>query len=352
MFVFVAGYYITLATARRVMTKLEIEDAPNSHLEYPINDWLAKHLKDELRGANVLAGRIAHPRREQAQEEGILLMTRFIKTLRDEPSIRDVKEDPLKDQPVREWLVGKAGVQDDELEWLGLWDDFGLTDGGVAPTRNRIRGPLKTVFVPQDVVNRWLESKERDGHKMFFLRNQHLLRDSPSPACRPRTSDVAERLEGRDGVIGESRARRADGRREPRPSPRPARGTIAGSTSISKPELAHPPRTAHRRRRTASSRLRMAYSTYRSAMHDPAPAPTDMARTPSRIALDETLSPYFRACCLALQPRIPPVLDDTHRPRRTLSVGRTTTGPAPLLLGLLRASSAVGVVCAMTRPRA
>ncbi|KAJ7745951.1 hypothetical protein B0H14DRAFT_2264086, partial [Mycena olivaceomarginata] len=117
---FVAGYYMSFATARRVMANLQIPDkgSPDDFLEYPINDWLAQNLRVKPKGLNVLAGAIALAG-DKPKEDGILLMTKFIQTSRDDRYVQTVKEDSPKDSPrflaLKEWLIREGGAEEKEL---------------------------------------------------------------------------------------------------------------------------------------------------------------------------------------------------------------------------------------------
>lgn len=156
---FVAGYFLTFATARALMHKLQIDDrgVEIERIEYPINNWLAERGK-----CNILAGAIGHPiTGDPSREDGILLMTQFILTSQPNPVVKEGDRDLL----VKEWLLNEGGVNPDDLEWMSLWDDFNLTRNGISPRCNEVRGHRTAPFVPPssklvsaEQLKRWMAS--------------------------------------------------------------------------------------------------------------------------------------------------------------------------------------------------
>lgn len=145
---------MSFATTRAIMAKLEIDDwnYDDTRLEFPINHWLAENNR-----LDALAGAIAHPKSDAIEEDGMLLMTRFIRRDHDSGSAITIEE-RKEDISVKDWLTQEGGANENDLEWLSLWDRFGLTRCGLIPLRQRDR-PLKItrVKVPPDQVRRWSE---------------------------------------------------------------------------------------------------------------------------------------------------------------------------------------------------
>jgi hypothetical protein len=158
---YVAGYYLTYATVRALMSKLEIDDrgVEDFRLEYPVNNFLAEQGK-----YNMLAGAISHPvTGDPTQEDGILIMTQFLETDESNP----VVEEQNRDIRVKQWLLHEGGVKPDEMEWMSLWDRFYLTPrNGISPRRNNVHGHVTPAdlyyphskVVPPDMVARWMTS--------------------------------------------------------------------------------------------------------------------------------------------------------------------------------------------------
>ncbi|KAF9445080.1 hypothetical protein P691DRAFT_806186 [Macrolepiota fuliginosa MF-IS2] len=147
----VSGYYINFKQTLAAMRQLGIEcgDVQETLLEYPINSWLAGNNM-----MNVLAGSIRHPRssRDSFEEDGILLMTRFEQFPRDDGQTPHFEERE-QDCKVKEWLIEEGGVQADQMEWLSLWDRYGLTLNG---TRPRIKDvPEEPELITDELYARW-----------------------------------------------------------------------------------------------------------------------------------------------------------------------------------------------------
>ncbi|KIM35951.1 hypothetical protein M413DRAFT_14247 [Hebeloma cylindrosporum] len=155
--IYVGGYYMTFATTRRLMAKLQIDDrgASDDYLERPINNWLAGH--QEV--GHILAGAIGHPVTGQPNEEdGILFMLQFVEVQRQQVPGGEVPrgEEPIlqerkRDLRMKAWLMEAGGVEENELEWISLRDLYNLTINGIYPQYDDFTGP-GTVYTIVDIT--------------------------------------------------------------------------------------------------------------------------------------------------------------------------------------------------------
>lgn len=106
----------------------------------------------------------------------MVLMTRFIQTYKDDPTVKDLKEGEKRYNLVKEWLAKEGGVRHEEFEWLGLWDCYGMTRMGITPRRNDRRAlpPHRIVPVSEEDLNEWSNSGERISLSAYVLRKQSL----------------------------------------------------------------------------------------------------------------------------------------------------------------------------------
>jgi hypothetical protein len=174
---YVAGYFMTFATIRALLNKLEIDDrgVEEERLEWPINNWLAEQGR-----LNMLAGSIGHPvTGKPDKDDGILLMTQFLFTGWES---NPVVQENDRDIRVKEWLMNEVGIKPDEMEWMSLWDDFELTRSGIAPQRNEIRGHRKRDYsryrFTSDHHKRWMASGK---HIEEFLKDEEKEGRWPNP---------------------------------------------------------------------------------------------------------------------------------------------------------------------------
>lgn len=63
-------------------------------------------------------------------------------------------EERDKDKAVKEWLVQESGVQADELEWVTLWDNVGLTRTGFTPKPSWPHGFERKVAT-EEQIQKW-----------------------------------------------------------------------------------------------------------------------------------------------------------------------------------------------------
>jgi len=166
------GYFMDFNTTRTLMKTCDIDDkgARDDHLEFPINDWLAKTER-----FYVLAGAIRHPDRgtHKDSEDGILLVTQRVwhDSLPDAAARKLIalsEGEGEADNLVKEWLLAN-GVTEKNMEWVCIWDTFGMTRSGVHPRRNEIRKPLFTAYIrfkPEDLP-RWNAAGRPDPREMF-----------------------------------------------------------------------------------------------------------------------------------------------------------------------------------------
>ncbi|KAE9385892.1 hypothetical protein BT96DRAFT_785714, partial [Gymnopus androsaceus JB14] len=100
------GYFMDFNTTRTLMKTCDIDDkgVKDDHLEFPINDWLAKTER-----FHVFAGAIRHPDRgtPKDSEDGILLVTQRVWHAR------------LPDAAARKLITLSEGEADNLVkEWL------------------------------------------------------------------------------------------------------------------------------------------------------------------------------------------------------------------------------------------
>lgn len=152
---------MNFVTTRAVMSTLGIEDWDYSddRLEFPINDWLARNNR-----LNVRAGSIKHPRStsESPDEDGMLLMTRFIE------GSNIVIEERSEDKAIKDRLIQEGGIQANELEWVSLQDRFSLTRTGTLPERDTPRVFVRRV-VSHEQAERWFEYNKNSGKPSLSL---------------------------------------------------------------------------------------------------------------------------------------------------------------------------------------
>ncbi|KAF9018138.1 hypothetical protein BDZ89DRAFT_1074168 [Hymenopellis radicata] len=164
------GYYMDFTTTRALMEFYDIPDkgVENDRLDYPLNDWLAKNNKVE-----VLAGTIMHPSKGSEVEDGVLLITQQVwyKSI-SRPRAMSLAPLPERDVDVRvkQWLIS-GGATEDKLEWLSIWDTFGLTVYGIRPFRNNEKGrrPINVdmTIIPKDTYLAWVAEGMPDERTYF-----------------------------------------------------------------------------------------------------------------------------------------------------------------------------------------
>lgn len=152
---------MSFATTHTLMKTYNINDkgVEDDRLEFPINDWLFENNKLE-----VLAGAIHHPdcergTREDDFEDGMLLVTQFLwqDRIPKDPSSITLTEGTAE-QSAEAWLVD-GGADSEDLEWLCIWDTFGLTKCGVRPKYTNVRGPRpQPLRLIGDELMRWLDA--------------------------------------------------------------------------------------------------------------------------------------------------------------------------------------------------
>ncbi len=146
------GYYMDFATTRALMKYYEIPDkgVEDERLDYPLNDWLAKNGKRE-----VLAGTMMHPSKGSKIEDGMLLITQQVwfksltrKTAMSRPPLRERDVDVA----AKQWLIN-GGAGENEIEWLSVWDTFGLTQISRYAYKNNVKGK-RPVLVDMTCLSR------------------------------------------------------------------------------------------------------------------------------------------------------------------------------------------------------
>ncbi|KAF8908115.1 hypothetical protein CPB84DRAFT_1870347 [Gymnopilus junonius] len=154
----VGGYYLRLEKIHELMAELEIDDrGVDLHFtEYPINKWLAKQGK-----FHILAGAIAHPATEKKDDvDGILFMTRFYEIHGKILDNNIVPPERDADIAVKSWLIQDGGVQEDDLTWVALFDNFHLTRNGIRPEKNDGPGRHQSVTLTEDQMLKILSDKK------------------------------------------------------------------------------------------------------------------------------------------------------------------------------------------------
>ncbi|KAF9018136.1 hypothetical protein BDZ89DRAFT_1074166 [Hymenopellis radicata] len=164
------GYYLDFDTTRALMEFYNIPDkgVENDRLDYPLNDWLAKNEKYE-----VLAGTIMHPSKGSDVEDGMLLITQqaWYKSI-SRPRAMSLAPLPERnvDVRVKRWLVG-GGATEDNIEWLSVWDTFGLTVYGTRPFKNNVHGRrpinLDMKTIPLATYQAWVAEGRPDPRTFF-----------------------------------------------------------------------------------------------------------------------------------------------------------------------------------------
>ncbi|KAF9014870.1 hypothetical protein BDZ89DRAFT_1066239 [Hymenopellis radicata] len=154
---YLGGYYLPFPATRRVMKNLQIDDkgVENWRLEFPVNDWLAKHGKKD-----VLAGVLQHPStgRDAREDEdhGLLLITQFgwSEGYKDNMLFTEAE----KEKRVKEWLINDGGAKESDLEWMSVCDKHGITRLGFVPTENDTSGLESDTIIDltDEQADRWV----------------------------------------------------------------------------------------------------------------------------------------------------------------------------------------------------
>ena len=172
--VHISGYHVPFKKVREAMSKLKIpdKDVEDMELEYPISDWLAKNNK-----RYPLPVAFDHPN-DTAKANGILFITR-ITLCKSKSNPPDSNADAGKYSPVvKSWMINEGGLKDEDLAWVALWDDDGLTDDGFIPRENSRQGPIfrptpeevaafyKSGKHPREIISFIKERREKEGQNL------------------------------------------------------------------------------------------------------------------------------------------------------------------------------------------
>jgi hypothetical protein len=125
------GYFVNISTARKIAHHLNIdvgEDTlfDNSHMEWPINNWL--HNNGKL---HIKAALIQWPLKDG--EHGIYFISRFRQA--NDPAPDDFIEGE-KDLEVRKWLIN---LDAEGIQWVSILDRYGITIDGIQPQFSNVK---------------------------------------------------------------------------------------------------------------------------------------------------------------------------------------------------------------------
>jgi hypothetical protein len=131
------GYFVNFSTTRKIAQRLNIdvgEDTffSNTHMEWPINNWLHDNGKLHIKAAV-----IRWPLK--VGEHGVFFMCRFREV--DGPAPDDFIEEE-KDLEVRKWLISLGA---DEIQWVSMFDRYGITMDGIQPRLTNVKFGQATI---------------------------------------------------------------------------------------------------------------------------------------------------------------------------------------------------------------
>ena len=131
---YLSGYHVSFQKVREAMKKLEIPDKGviDEILAYPISDWLAKNKK-----SRPLPVALHYSTDETSGKvNGIFFITCFL-VFDSRSQNPHVEVDGGKyTLGVKNWMIEEGGLKAEDLSWVSLWDDNGLTDLGFVPFEN------------------------------------------------------------------------------------------------------------------------------------------------------------------------------------------------------------------------
>ena len=136
---YLSGYHVSFQKVREAMKKLEIPDKGviDEILAYPISDWLAKNKKKRP-----LPVALRYPTDETSEKvNGIFFITHFLLCDSKSQNPNVEIDGGYHTLGVKNWMIEKAGLKAEDLTWVSLWDDNGLTDEGFIPRENNRKRP-------------------------------------------------------------------------------------------------------------------------------------------------------------------------------------------------------------------
>ena len=137
-YVYISGYHVPFKKVHEAMSKLKIpdKDVEDMELEYPISNWLTKNNK-----RYPLPVAFDHPD-DIAEANGTPFITRII-LCKSKSNPPNSNPDTGKHSPVvKSWMADEGGLKDEDLTWVSLWNDDGLTDDGFISRVSSRQGPV------------------------------------------------------------------------------------------------------------------------------------------------------------------------------------------------------------------